>query len=103
MIKKFNEMFDVGKSLPVDRIDKILSITDKSQVKDLIIEEIQKAYYSGFEYAWTQGKNVNIMNIDRREREQRLFHNEQKLRFEEYLAKGGNYRSGSTLYDPWKN
>jgi len=50
MIKKFNEMFDVGKSSTIDRLDKILNIIDKSQVKDLIIEEIQKAYYAGFEY-----------------------------------------------------
>ena len=102
MIKRFNEMYSSNSS-PVERLDKILDITDKSQIKDLIIEEIQKAYYAGFEYAWTQGKNVHTLNDVRREREQRLFDNEQKLRFDEYLGKGSNYKSGNTLYDPWKN
>ena len=102
MIKKFNEMYTNGSS-PVERLEKILAITDKSQIKDLIIEEIQKAYNAGFEYAWTQGKIVHTTNDERRERENRLFSNEQKLRFEEYLSKGTNYKSGSTLYDPWKS
>ncbi len=102
MIKRFNEMYNSNSS-PTERLDKILAITDKSQIKDLIIEEIQKAYYAGFEYAWDKGSIVNIKNDERRERESRLFDNEQKLRFEEYLIKGLNYKSGRTLYDPWKN
>ena len=102
MIKRFNEMYN-NNSSPMERLDKILTITDKSQIKDLIIEELQKAYYAGFEYAWNKGANVHITNDERREREGRLFSNEQKLRYEEYLNKGTNYRSGNTLYDPWKN
>ena len=102
MIKRFNEMFNSNSS-PTERLDKILSITDESQIKNLIIEEIQKAYYAGFEYAWNKGSNVHITNTERREREQRLLDNEQKLRFDEYLNKGVNNKSGGTLYDPWKD
>jgi hypothetical protein len=96
MIKKFNEMYNSSSS-PVERLDEILSVDDKSQIKDLIIEEIQKAYNAGFDYAWTQGKIVHTTNVERRERETRLFDNEQKLRFEEYLSKGINDKSGRTL------
>lgn len=102
MIRKFNEMYN-SNSLPLERLEEILNTADKTQLKELLIEEIQKAYYAGFEYAWTQGKIVHTTNDERRKRENRLFNNEQKLRFEEYLSKGMNYKSGSTLYDPWKD
>jgi hypothetical protein len=99
MVKKFNEMFENSLDKRID--DLLKSTDDLTSVKKNIMDEIKNAYKVGFEYAWTQGKNIHTTNQERREREQRQFNNEIELRFEEFSKTGKNYKSGSLLYqDP---
>lgn len=96
MVKKYNEMFD-GASIE-KKLEEILK-SDETAKYDLIMDEIKNAYRKGFEYAWTQGKNVHTTNQERREREQRQYTNEMQLRLDEFIKTGKNYKSGSLLYN----
>ena len=65
------------------------------------MEEIKNAYCKGFEYAWTQGKIIHTINQERMVRERRQYDNELRLRLDEFITEGKNYKNGNLLYiDP---